>query len=154
MPPLTKEEQEYLDEKFKEFKQKLWSKMKIPAIGLAVVFAGLMSIFASYTYLTARVDVAQAQVEFYQNMTAAQREVTDLKEQMIGNFNSLMEEAISQKSKLDEIIVQEEERSFVGPKKAPDAFETELKEKLDEAKDKEDKMYKIDPRQFIQRSLK
>jgi hypothetical protein len=150
---LSKEEQEYLDEKFKEFKQKLWSKLKIPAIGVAILFAGLMSAFASYTYITAKADVAQAQVEFYQNMIAAQHEVTDLKEEMIGKFNSLMEEAITQKSKLDDIVVEEEERSFVGPPPPTDPFAEELKERLDKAKKKEEQAYKIDPRQYIQRSL-
>ena len=75
MAHLTEEEQEYLDDKFESFKLDFWKRFKIPAIGLAVVFAGLISVFSTYLYMQAKINVMQSQEEltkakvtFYEGM--------------------------------------------------------------------------------------
>ena len=152
---LSIEEKEYLDDKFNEFRKALWAKFKIPAIGLVIVFAGIMSAFASYMYVKAKSDVAQAQVDFYQNMISTQKEITELKTQMINNFNEFINDISEQKKKLTDIIAQEEvnqqkrieeQRKFIGPPIPEDTLKGLLEQKLYKRK-----RYDIDPRQFFER---
>lgn len=96
MANLTVEEKEFLDDKFEQFKLDFWKRFKIPAIGLAVVFAGLMSIFATYLYMQAKVNVmesqaelAQAKATFYSGMQKANEEM----EGMITSYNDMVEQA-------------------------------------------------------------
>ena len=96
MTDLTNEEQKYLDKKFDEFQIGFWKKFRLPAIGLAVVFAGLVAVFASYLYMQARVNVMNSQVEmtkavttFYDGMHKANEEIKD----MVDQFNILASDA-------------------------------------------------------------
>jgi hypothetical protein len=96
MSKLTEEEKEYLDEKFESFKLSFWQKFKLPALGLAVVFAGLVSIFATYLYMQAKINVMEnheeltaAKVTFYNGMIKANQEI----ENMVDRYNKLAAEA-------------------------------------------------------------
>jgi len=93
---LSEEEKDYLDDKFEQFKLDFWKRFKIPAIGLAVVFAGLVSIFSTYLYMQARVnvmeshaDLAKAKATFYSGMQQANEEI----EKMVENYNDMVEQA-------------------------------------------------------------
>ena len=96
MTDLTEKEQKYLDEKFDEFKNTFWKKFKLPAIGLAVVFASFVAVFASYTYMQAKINVMNSQAEmskaittFYDGMADANKEISG----MVCKFNDLVSEA-------------------------------------------------------------
>ena len=96
MTHLTEEERDFLDDKFEQFKLDFWKKFKLPALGLAVVFAGLISVFATYLYMQARVNVmnsqaelAKAKVTFYEGMMKANKEINKMTEE----FNNLVEQA-------------------------------------------------------------
>lgn len=109
MPPLTEEEKTFLEDKFEEFKSSFWKKFKLPAIGLAVVFAGLVSVFATYLYMQAKINVMQAQedltkakVTFYEGMMKANQEITE----MVEVYNKL---AIEAGESVDKMKIYEEE---------------------------------------------
>ena len=75
--PLTEAEQEYLDDKFEGYTKHIAKKFKLPMIGLAVVFAGAVAIFATYLYMqaqsnvmNAQLDLTQASITFYKGMSA------------------------------------------------------------------------------------
>ena len=155
MTELTHEEKEYLDNKFNEFRANLWAKFKLPALGLAIVFAGFMSVFATYMYTSAKADVARAQVDFYQSLLSSQKEITELKTEMIDNFNDFIGDISKQKESLSALIKEETARQKntnedkkIGKDVMPGLnFEAKQHEF-------EQKEYKIDPRQFITKENK
>lgn len=94
---LDNEIKEHLDEKFDDFIAGLIKKFRWPAIGLAVIFAAFMSAFATYMYVKARSDVSTAQVQFYQSLMRSQKEIDEIKKEMIRNFNIFIEDFQEQK---------------------------------------------------------
>ena len=129
MAHLTEEEQEYLDDKFESFKLDFWKRFKIPAIGLAVVFAGLISVFSTYLYMQAKINVMQSQEEltkakvtFYEGMMKANKEITD----MVTRYNTLAEEAGASvgrmkavEAEFEEILVKHKKMKSVRHGKEP-----------------------------------
>ena len=92
---LTKEQECYLDECFEEFKKESVKKLKFPLVGLAVVFAAAVSIFATYLYMQAKINVMEAQAEFAEVRKDFYEDVTDAKEKI----DELM---LSYRDRLDE----------------------------------------------------
>ena len=87
--PLTEVEKEYLDEKFEGYTKHIAKKFKLPMIGLAVVFAGAVAIFATYLYMQARtnvmesqLDLTQASITFYKGMSATGEKMANLVKDM------------------------------------------------------------------------
>jgi len=166
---------EFLDEKFDDFIAGLVKKFRWPAIGLAVVFAAFMSAFATYMYVKARSDISTAQVQFYQHMMTSQKEVLELKKQMIFRFNDLIGDLQTDvelaKERLSGIIdeaesIQQEQRTilehqpglFEPPVFYPDPIEPEptieippraKEEILRKEEESKKEAYKINPDEFL-----
>jgi hypothetical protein len=82
---LTREQECYLDECFEEYKKESVKKLRFPLVGLAVVFAAAVSIFATYLYMQAKINVMEAQAEFaevkkdfYEDVSEAKEKIDDL----------------------------------------------------------------------------
>lgn len=168
---LDSDAKEFLDEKFDDFIAGLIKKFRWPAIGLAVVFAAFMSAFATYMYVKARSDISTAQVQFYQHMMQSQKEVLELKKQMIFKFNdlignlqtdvelakdrlsSVIDEAESIQQEQRAILEQPAESIFEPPPFYPDPV-IEIPPKVEEEilkkeEQKSKETYKINPDEFF-----
>jgi hypothetical protein len=135
-----------------------------------------MSAFATYMYVKARSDISTAQVQFYQHMMTSQKEVLELKKQMIFRFNDLIGDLQTDvelaKDRLSSIIdeaesIQQEQRTilehqpgsvFEPPPFYPDPVAPEpvievppsVKEEiLRKESQSKDKAYKINPDDFL-----
>lgn len=93
---LTVAEKEHLEICFNRFKDEFYARFKMPAIGLATVFAIGVSLFASYLYIQAKINVMQVQTElvqarkdFYDDVMAANEQI----EKMVNTYNKLATDA-------------------------------------------------------------
>jgi hypothetical protein len=80
---LTKEQKEHLDVCVESVKKEMYSKLKVPLFGLVGVFAVGVSIFATYLYMQAKINVMNAQKEFYEYFTEAR----DSMDEKLGDLN-------------------------------------------------------------------
>lgn len=162
MTTLSEEEQRYLNNKFEDFKLDFWRRFKIPAIGLAVVFAGLVSVFATYLYMQAKINVMEAQEEltktkiaFYEGMNKANTEIKS----MIENYNSLVEQAgisvgkmKAYEKEIEDLVKRHAKLKDMKPEGHPEVkvkkepFSIPTKSPPDYKKQKTEDVFKIDPR--------
>ena len=87
MSELTDEQKSHLDNCFAEFKKELYNRIKIPALGVIVGLGFIISIFATYIYLEAKMNVINAQAEFaavkkdfYEDVTEAKKQIDEMVE--------------------------------------------------------------------------
>jgi hypothetical protein len=93
---LTEDQKRHLDACVETVKKEMYSRLKLPIIGLAAVFAVAVSIFATYLYMQAKINVMNAQTEFaevkknfYEDAMAARKEI----DAMVATYNGLAENA-------------------------------------------------------------
>ena len=104
MTGYTEEQKDHIDNRIKYYinscagdvKEEFYSKLKVPLIGLAAIFAVAVSIFATYLYLQAKMNVMQAQTEFasvkkefYEDAMEARKEI----DAMVDTYNDLAKNA-------------------------------------------------------------
>lgn len=89
---LTKDQLKHLDDCVETVKKEMYSRLKLPIIGLAAVFAVAVSIFATYLYMQAKINVMNAQTEFamvkkdfYEDAMEARKEI----DSMVEKYNDL-----------------------------------------------------------------
>ena len=161
MTELTEKEREYLDNKFENFKLSFWKRFRLSALGLAVVFGAAVAVFATYTYLQAKINVINSQAElvkatvtFYRGMEESNKEMKDMMEK----FNVLVEQAgtsvvkmYKYEKQLEEIVKRHERLKAERPVGHPKTPETDaLLKELAQPSAKVNKstprdMFKINP---------
>lgn len=104
MAEFTSDQKRHIDDRIKEYmsecsndvKKEFYNKLKLPLIGLAGLFAIAVSIFATYLYMQAKINVMQAQTEFaavkkdfYEDAMEARKQI----DEMVATYNGLAENA-------------------------------------------------------------
>jgi len=104
---LTTEQKEHLEICVESVKKEMYSRLKVPLFGLVGIFAVGVSIFATYLYMQAKINVMNAQKEFYEYFTES-RESMDEKlaalSVKIDEFNELGGQAENKLNKLSSFV--------------------------------------------------
>ena len=141
MSHLSEEEKNYIDDKFEEFKIHMFKKLKLPAIGAAVIFAGLISAFASYVYVKARADILNAQITFYEGLQTANNEIAAT----LNKFNILAGKAEESVARLKGVEDDLAEFFEEGEPDWRQIIDKDKKDKLDVIKKTKKEYFKINP---------
>lgn len=132
---LTEGQKEHLDVCVESVKKELYSKLKIPLFGLVGVFAVGVSIFATYLYMQAKINVMGAQKEFYEYFTEARDSMNEKLEALdlkVDKFNQLGSKAETKLNKLSGFVdtLEELATNYVEMSKGSDQPSTTTKPKI------------------------
>lgn len=109
-----------IEEKFNDFKSSFIARIRKPAIGVIVAIAALVALAGVYVYIDAaskiyksQADLAKAQRDFYATIRESEKEVFELKNEMLEKFNDWAgdaeEKMLLTQEKINKIVEYEEE---------------------------------------------
>jgi hypothetical protein len=104
---LTKEQKEHLNVCVEDVKKEMYSKLKVPLFGLIGVFAVGVSIFATYLYMQAKINVMNAHKEFYEYFSEARESMDEKLEALnikVAEFNEMGGKAEQKLNKLSNFV--------------------------------------------------